>query len=301
MPDDLADRIERHVLRLVGVAVGARDRVGGDHELQRHAERLGRSGFSQASVQSLRSMRQGLPGPGARAHGVLAGRAQRGSCCAGGASASSTVSQSEPVHTPCAPIASAAAICRPSPMPPAASTGSGATASITWGQSTTLPTSPVCPPPSLPCAITKSTPAALCASACLTLPHSAATSRPEAWMSLDHVGGRRAERVGDDACTFGCLRIISTCGPAVVAVQPSSSRAFSPSGSSGTPCSASSFCAKSRCSAGISARSFCLELRRRRGLALALVLAGDHDVDAVGLVADVLVDPLELDLELLGA
>ena len=35
-------------------------------------------------------------------------------------------------------------------------------------------------------------------------------------------------------------------------------------------------------------------------LAHALVLAGDHDVDAVGTVADVLVDPVELDLELLG-
>ena len=46
-----------------------------------------------------------------------------------------------------------------------------------------------------------------------------------------------------------------------------------------------------------------LELRlqlRRIQLPHALVLAGDHDVDAVGLVADVLVDPLELDLELLG-
>jgi hypothetical protein len=41
-----------------------------------------------------------------------------------------------------------------------------------------------------------------------------------------------------------------------------------------------------------------LELRGIH-LAHALVLAGDHDVDAVGLVADVLIDPLELDLELL--
>ena len=32
----------------------------------------------------------------------------------------------------------------------------------------------------------------------------------------------------------------------------------------------------------------------------ALVLVGDDDVDAVGVVADVLVDPVELDLELLG-
>ena len=33
----------------------------------------------------------------------------------------------------------------------------------------------------------------------------------------------------------------------------------------------------------------------------ALVLVGDDDVDAVGVVADVLVDPVELDLELLRA
>ncbi len=32
----------------------------------------------------------------------------------------------------------------------------------------------------------------------------------------------------------------------------------------------------------------------------ALVLVGDDDVDAVGVVADVLVDPVQLDLELLG-
>ena len=34
--------------------------------------------------------------------------------------------------------------------------------------------------------------------------------------------------------------------------------------------------------------------------ALPLVLARDHEVDAVGVVADVLVDPAQLDLELLG-
>ena len=38
-------------------------------------------------------------------------------------SLSATVSQIEPVHTPCAPIASAPAICDPCAMPPAASTG----------------------------------------------------------------------------------------------------------------------------------------------------------------------------------
>ena len=145
-----------------------------------------------------------------------------------------------------------------------------------------------------------STPAALCASACLTLPHSAPTSRPEAWISsITSAGGVPSALA--ISFTFGCLRIISTCGPAVAAVQPSSSRAFSPSGSSGTPCSASSFFAKARCSAGIISRSLLLERAGVEVLALALVLAGDHDVDAVGLVADVVVDPLELDLELLGA
>ena len=44
----------------------------------------------------------------------------------------------------------AAAIWRPEPTPPAASTGSGATASITSGHSTMEPTSPVWPPPSEP-------------------------------------------------------------------------------------------------------------------------------------------------------
>ena len=109
-------------------------------------------------------MRHGLP-VHERERTVSRLRGRRGSAPSAPAatSASSTVSHSEPVHTPCAPIASAAAICRPVPMPPAASTGVGATASITSGQSTTLPISPVWPPPSVPCAMMMSMPAALCA------------------------------------------------------------------------------------------------------------------------------------------
>jgi hypothetical protein len=98
--------------------------------------------------------------------------------CAGGTSASCTVNHSEPVHTPCAPIASAAATCRPVPMPPAASTGVGATASITSGHSTTLPISPVCPPPSYPCAMMMSMPASRWERACFAEPQSAAIRRP---------------------------------------------------------------------------------------------------------------------------
>ena len=46
-------------------------------------------------------------------------------------SLSATVNQIEPVHTPCAPIASAPAICDPCAIPPAASTGVGAIVSMT--------------------------------------------------------------------------------------------------------------------------------------------------------------------------
>ena len=61
----------------------------------------------------VRSMRQGLPvHERERTVSLLVGLEVATRVCAGGASASSTVSQSEPVHTPCAPIASAAAICR---------------------------------------------------------------------------------------------------------------------------------------------------------------------------------------------
>jgi len=217
---------------------------------------FGFSGFSHASVQSLRSMRQGLPvHERERTVSWLVARSSD-SCCGIGTSASSTVSHSDPVQTPSAPSISAAAICRPSPMPPAASTGIGATASITCGHSTRLPISPVWPPPSVPCAITKSTPASLCWIACFTLPHSAPTSRPLAWMSLmTSVGGVPSALA--TSFTFGCFRIASTCGPAVVAVQPSSSRAFSPSGSSGTPCSLSRRFANARCSPGIISASFC--------------------------------------------
>ena len=62
---------------------------------------------------------------------------------------SSVASQAEPIQTPTAPSASAAAIWRPQPIPPAASTGTCApAASTTSGISTMLPISPVCPPAS---------------------------------------------------------------------------------------------------------------------------------------------------------
>ena len=62
---------------------------------------------------------------------------------------SCVISQAEPIQTPTAPSASAAAIWRPQPIPPAASTGTrGPTASTISGISTMLAISPVCPPAS---------------------------------------------------------------------------------------------------------------------------------------------------------
>ena len=52
-------------------------------------------------------------------------------------------SHTEPVHTASAPNANPAATCRPSEMPPAASTGTGAMASTTSGTTTIVARSPV--------------------------------------------------------------------------------------------------------------------------------------------------------------
>ncbi len=91
----------------------------------------------------------------------------------------------------------AAAICRPEAMPPAASTGTGATASTTCGTSTIVEISPVWPPASVPCATIRSAPAATCLRACSTVPTSAATGTPAARALGHHLRRRRPERAGD--------------------------------------------------------------------------------------------------------
>ena len=63
--------------------------------------------------------------------------------CAGSAWASVEFNHMEPSHTPSAPMLIAAMICWPLAMPPAASTGRGATASTICGHSTSEVTSPV--------------------------------------------------------------------------------------------------------------------------------------------------------------
>ncbi len=118
---------------------------------------------------------------------------------------SEVVSQYEPIHTPPAPSASAAAICRPEPMPPAASTAaSSPTASTISGTSTIVAISPVWPPASVPWAMTMSTPLSTCERACLALPASAATGTPCscAW-SMTSFGGEPSALA---ISLIGCLQ-----------------------------------------------------------------------------------------------
>ncbi len=78
----------------------------------------------------------------------------------GSASASAVARNRVPTSAPAAPSASAAATPRPSAIPPAASTGTGATRSTTAGTNASVdhPRRAPCPPASVPCATITSAP-----------------------------------------------------------------------------------------------------------------------------------------------
>jgi hypothetical protein len=112
----------------------------------------GAPGAAHACVQRLRSSRAGLPLK-IRARTVSDEVADSSASPSAGAPVISRFSvvpsHSEPSHAPTAPSARAAAICRPLPIPPAASTGTdGPTASTISGTSTMVVISPVWPPAS---------------------------------------------------------------------------------------------------------------------------------------------------------
>ena len=65
------------------------------------------------------------------------------SFCSAGWFASWETRKAVPHQPPIAPAAMTAASPRPSATPPAATTGSGATASMTWGRSARVPILPV--------------------------------------------------------------------------------------------------------------------------------------------------------------
>jgi WS/DGAT/MGAT family acyltransferase len=184
-------------------------------------------------------------------------------------------------------------------MPPAASTGVGATASITWGHSTIA-------------ADLAGVAAALGAlgdddvdAGLLVLEGAGrrAAQRGDQAAGLvdlvDHVGGRRAERVGDQLHLRVLERDVDLRRGGGRRPAEQLHRALSsPSGQLGHAVVGEQLGGELAVLLRDHLRAL-LELLRVE-LAHALVLAGDDDVDAVGLVADVLVDPVELDLELLG-
>jgi len=135
----------------------------------------GDEGSSHASVHRVRSWRAGFPVIERERTVSRAVACSTFFMATGWRSLSVVASQTEPIHAPSAPSASAAAICRPQPIPPAARTGVGATASTTSGMRTMVPISPVWPPASEPWATMMSTPASTWRRACSTLPQRAAT------------------------------------------------------------------------------------------------------------------------------
>src|SRR6266851_3234575 len=149
----------------------------------------GASSRSHSSVHALRSIRAGFPVSDRERIVSRDVAARNFSFTAGWVSASSVVSHTDPHHTPSAPRARAAAIWRPEAIPPAASTGVGATASTTSGTRTIVAISPVCPPASVPWATMRSAPAALWRSACTRAPARAATRTPAPWARSISVGG----------------------------------------------------------------------------------------------------------------
>ena len=180
----------------------------------------GDSGPSQASVHAVRSWRAGFPVRDRERTVSRDVAFKTFSRATGWRSLSVDASQIDPVQAPSAPSASAAATCRPQPIPPAASTGVGATASTTSGTRTSVAISPVWPPASLPDAITMSTPASTWRRACSAVPMSAATSTPRSCtLSTTSRGGVPSALTSS---LIGWPSATSTCERAPVCVQASS-------------------------------------------------------------------------------
>ena len=100
--------------------------------------------------------------------------------------------------------------------------------------------------------------------------------------------------------TFGCFSATSTCGVAVASVQPRSCSASSSLWSIGHAVVGEDLARELQMLLRHERIELLLEhLWRQIGGIHALVLVRNDDVDAVGMVADVLVDPLQLDLELI--
>ena len=129
-----------------------------------------------------------------------------------------------PMATASAPQARAAARPRPSVKPPAAMTGRSM-ASRTWPMSSEVGTTPVCPPPSAPWAMTASTPHSATFSAWRRAPIVGMTTTPAAF-KVSTV--RRSGAWAKDATRTSAVTRCSTRR----SMSPASERRFTPNGSS---------------------------------------------------------------------
>mmetsp|Transcript_32306 Transcript_32306/g.84777 ORF Transcript_32306/g.84777 Transcript_32306/m.84777 type:complete len:242 (-) Transcript_32306:338-1063(-) len=175
--------------------------------------------FSQLLTQSFGMSRMGLPDTTSVRMVSRLEALSTLSLCAFGAADSSAQMNRVPTHTPAAPSDSEAASPRPSKMPPAATGTTGTPkwptlplqTSTTCGMSAMVPTSPVCPPPSLPCAIRMSAPAARAFCAFLTEPTMFATTTPPAWsFSTAHGGGTPMAQM--NSLAFSCTMMSISSG-----------------------------------------------------------------------------------------
>ena len=238
----------------------------------------GAPALSHSSVQALRSILAGLPVSDRERTVSLDVAARNFSLTAGCVSASSVVSHTDPHHTPSAPSAIAAAICRPLPIPPAASTGVGATASTTSGTSTIVAMSPVWPPASVPWATMRSTPACLCRSAWTRLPASAATTTSWPWATSmsDEEGAVVARRdVHPTPAPDQVAYVVGELGDVVAAEDVVDELLV------------------------LRRQELADRLTVEAPLVGAGVLHREEEVDAVGSAPHLLLDPAEVDLELL--
>ena len=125
---------------------------------------------------------------------------------------------------------------------------------------------PVWPPASVPCATSRSTPAASWRSACLGAPTSAATTTPAAWPRSTRSGGGVPRALAISAIRWLNAASSSDSAPAGLTLaqnsparSPKAGRAGG-SGRAGTPYLSSRPRTKARCSSGICARRLATRL-----------------------------------------
>ena len=244
--DDLADR---HAGELAVLhAADTRHDVGDEHVLQRHREIAGAVGPVPRVGPLGPQLAGGLAGQRRDRTVCVESAASSFSTTSGVMSLSATVSQIDPVHTPCAPIASAAAICEPSrdaarrehrrrrdlldhlrPQHDRADLA-GVAAGLGALRDDDVDTD---------------------VDVLLRVTRAARERRDQDVALVRGVDDvlRAAEPSALTSSAGECWNAMSICGRAVASVQPSRwCPPFESSGSGGTPCSASTFSTQSRCS-----------------------------------------------------